>query len=88
MEFFELESVIQKSVSTFINCAEEIKPELAGLDKRAGYKLFITEDVIACRVNDDKALQYYGGFEYVEQDCRSVMSVYKSTFKSGWKVNK
>lgn len=76
MEFYELESVVQESVSVFINCAEEIKPEVAGLDKRAGYKLFITEDVIACRVNDDKALQYYGGFEYVEQDYRSVMGGY------------
>lgn len=76
MEFYEMTSIVDEAVSSFISCAEEIKPEVAGLDKRAGYKLFITEDVIACRMNDDKALQYYGGFEYVEQDCRSVIGGY------------
>lgn len=76
MEFYKLESVLQESVSSFIKCAEEVKPEVCGLDKRAGYKLFITEDVIACRLENDKALQYYGGFEYVDQDYRSVMGGY------------
>jgi len=81
MEFYELTSVVAEAVSKFINMAEEIKPAVCGLDKRVGYKLYITEDVIACRINDDKALQYYGGFEYVEQDCRSVMANY--VFYSG-----
>lgn len=76
MDFYEMTSIVDDSVAQFIATAEEIKPEVCGLDRRAGYKLFITEDVIACRMSDDKSLQYYGGFEYVGQEYRSVMGGY------------
>jgi hypothetical protein len=81
MDFYEMTSIVDDSVAQFIACAEEVKPEVCGLDNRAGYKLFITEDVIACSMSADKNLQYYGGFEYVDQEYRSVMGGY--VFYSG-----
>ena len=41
-----------------------------GLDRRAGYRLWIDEDAIIVNKNDDRVLQYYGGFEYVDTNAR------------------
>lgn len=47
-----------------------------GLDRRAGYTLFVNEDFIAVE-GDGHMLDYYGGFEYVDKDCVTVMGDYK-----------
>jgi hypothetical protein len=43
-----------------------------GLDPRAGYKLLVDDDrtYIAVHINEDRILQYYGGFEYVGKEYR------------------
>lgn len=67
-DFFEqADDLAQKYVDTL----EEVLPEDLGLDRRAGYRLWIGEDVIAVPVNADGSLQYYGGFEYVEKQYRN-----------------
>jgi hypothetical protein len=47
-----------------------------GLDPRAGYRLFVDDSVIAVEKDRDGALQYYGGFEYIDKSLRSEMGDY------------
>ena len=51
----------------------EVQAEDVGLDRRAAYRLWVTEDTIAVRKDQDGGLQYYGGFEYVEKEYRMEM---------------
>jgi len=44
--------------------------EKLGLDSRAGYSLFVNDECIAVRSYNDRSLQYYGGFEYVDKEDR------------------
>ena len=47
-----------------------VPAEELGLDRRAGYRLWVDEDAIIVNKNDDRVLQYYGGFEYVDTNAR------------------
>ena len=41
-----------------------------GLDRRAAYRVWVDEDAIIVSKDQDRTLQYYGGFEYVEARAR------------------
>lgn len=58
-------------VNRYLAGAQEVLPEDLGLDRRAGYRMFVTEEAIAVTKNCDRSLQYYGGFEYVDKDYRT-----------------
>lgn len=45
-------------------------------DNRAGYTLYIDEECIIVDKNDDRMLQYYGGFEYVDKEFRIEIGDY------------
>jgi len=48
-----------------------------GLDIRAGYHIYVNENcIIVQRGHADKTLRYYGGFEYVEEECRQEVGDY------------
>lgn len=49
-----------------------------GLDERAGYTFYVDKEsrYIIIHRHDDRSLQYYGGFEYVEDGYRSVIGQY------------
>jgi hypothetical protein len=47
-----------------------------GLDRRAAYRLWVSEDCIIVTKNEDRSLQYYGGFEYVDAEYRMEMGDY------------
>lgn len=70
MDFEDLLDSIDRQVRDFIDKATEVTAEDLGLDRRAAYRLFITDEVIAVPKGDDRVLQYYGGFEYVDKECR------------------
>ena len=53
-----------------------VKPEDVGLDSRAGYNLFINEDFIAVSKSNRRSLDYYGGFEYVDEEHVTVLGDY------------
>lgn len=76
MDLYELIEKANELAEAFVNNLTEVKPEALGLDKRAGYRLYVGEDVIAVTLADDRSLQYYGGFEYVDTECRSVVGEY------------
>jgi hypothetical protein len=52
---------------------EMVSADKLGLDIRAGYKMFVNEDAIAVAKHNDRTLQYYGGFEYVDSEYRVEM---------------
>lgn len=41
-----------------------------GLDRRSAYRVWVDEDAIIVSKDQDRTLQYYGGFEYVDKDAR------------------
>lgn len=54
----------------------QVKAHQLGLDSRAGYRLYVSCEAIAVDKNNDRSLQYYGGFEYVDKDHRVEMGDY------------
>jgi len=70
MDFQDLLFESNNLVNRYLDGAQEVLPEDWGLDRRAAYRLFITDEVIAVTKDSDRALQYYGGFEYVGKDYR------------------
>ena len=54
----------------------EVTPKEVGLDSRAGYRLFINEDFIAVSRGNRRTLDYYGGFEYVDEEHITVLGDY------------
>jgi len=55
---------------------EQIKPEACGLEPRAGYRLYINDECIGIDKDNDRMLQYYGGFEYVDKEYRKELGDY------------
>lgn len=47
-----------------------------GLDQRAAYRVWVNRECIAIRGSDDRTMQYYGGFEYVDKDYRHQLGDY------------
>jgi hypothetical protein len=68
--FYDILERAERDVSDLVRELTEVSPEDLGLDRRAGYRLYISEDGIIARMSDDRVLQYYGGFEYVDKDLR------------------
>jgi hypothetical protein len=66
---------INDRIASFVGTFNEFTPEDLGLDRRAGYRLYVDpgHTCIAILRDADKALQYYGGFEYVHTDYRRQM---------------
>ncbi len=56
---------------------EVVKPEDLGLDRRCG-KLYmnLAEGVIAVHKDNRKSLDYYGGFEYIDDSCIEYLGDY------------
>ena len=58
------------AASKLIDSMLEVLPEDIGLDRRTAYRLYICEDGLAVHKKEDKNLQYYGGFEYIDKEFR------------------
>jgi hypothetical protein len=67
------EAIVEVVERNVRNNFEMVNADRLGLDIRAGYKLFVNEDAIAVAKHNDRTLQYYGGFEYVDAECRVEM---------------
>lgn len=73
MDFEDLLDSVDRLVRDFMDKATEVTAEDLGLDRRAAYRLYITDEVIAVPKGDDRVLQYYGGFEYVDKEYRKEL---------------
>ena len=69
MELFDLIDSVTELTDSFIGNTVKVNPEQLGLDNRCG-SLFVTPDCIGTYKERDRALQYYGGFEYVDIEYR------------------
>ena len=54
----------------------EVTAKEVGLDSRSAYQLLINEDFIAIRKSNRRSLDYYGGFEYVDEEHVTVLGDY------------
>ena len=74
---YDLMNEINTKVDRLINDEfREVAPQELGLDPRAGYHLFINEDYIAVSKSNRRSLDYYGGFEYVDEEHVTVLGDY------------
>ena len=70
MNFGELMEAASDLCDEATGTAIKTFPQLMGLDNRCAHMLYVGPDFIAARKSDDRKLQYYGGFEYVEPEYR------------------
>lgn len=78
MDIFEVLSEVETLVETSINeTFKSVSAEALGLDNRCG-TLYIDKDsqVIAVSKSGDRRLNYYGGFEYIAEDCKFEIGDY------------
>jgi hypothetical protein len=73
MTTFEFLDTIDDRVTAYVAKMTEVIGEDLGLDSRAAYRLYVDETCIAVDKRNDRTLQYYGGFEYVDKDFRKEM---------------
>ena len=74
MDIYNIKQVLNEMVDQLIDDEfRVVKPTEVGLDNRSAYQLFINEDYIAVRKSDRRSLDYYGGFEYVDEEHVSVL---------------
>ena len=70
---WELQEQIERMVDEYFEDSEaqRVSAEAVGLDRRAGYVFISTEEGwIATR--NTRTLDYYGGFEYIDQNYKTV----------------
>ena len=65
----------------------EVSASDLGLDNRAGYRLYVSEDAIAVQKERDGSLQYYGGFEYVDKEFRREMGDWVFYMKDEYEIS-
>lgn len=76
MNFEEIKDAATALAQEAIEDASPTTAEACGMDERAGGRVFIGDDFIAVRLSDDRLLQYYAGFEYVDKDYRTEVGGY------------
>lgn len=75
MTINEMMETINQTIEEMIEGMEKIAAGDFGLDSRCGY-IYINEEAIAVKLSADRTLQYYGGFEYVEEENRIAVGDY------------
>jgi len=58
-----------------MNKMKKVRAEDVGLDERCG-KLMVDDECVIVSISGDRKLQYYGGFEYVDSEYRTIMGEY------------
>jgi len=79
MHAFDLIENINVQIAEFVDAhMQEVQParDNIGLDPRAAYSLYINDSAIAVPKSQDRSLQYYGGFEYVDSEYRVELGDY------------
>ena len=79
----EIEDMVHQHIKD--NMAK-VNPEKIGLDYRCG-SLYIDSECIAVAKYNDRTLQYYGGFEYVDSEHRKEMGYYVFYMSESERVN-
>ena len=75
MDLFELIDEVTELTDNYVGQMWQVPASELGLDNRCG-KLFANADCIAVYNGNDRTLQYYGGFEYIDKEYRHEMGDY------------
>ena len=75
MDLFELIDNVTELTENYVVNMGQVPAKQLGLDNRSG-SLFVSPDCIGVYKSNDRALQYYGGFEYVDSEYRHEMGDY------------
>lgn len=76
-DLYTIKNLMNEMVEQLIDDEfRSVKPKEVGLDVRTTYELFINEDYIAIRKDNRRSLDYYGGFEYVDEEHVTVLGDY------------
>jgi len=80
MKFTDIHEMIDEINAQVLRTVREqmtaCRAEELGLDRRAGYELFVNQDFIAVE-GGSRELDYYGGFEYVDSQYVTVVGDFK-----------
>ena len=76
MDIYDLIENSERMAREVISMMKSVKPEELGLDSRAGYELFVSDNCIAVTKYNNRSLAYYGGFEYVDSSNRFELGNY------------
>jgi hypothetical protein len=71
-----MDAVAEAVERTIMSLATAVESKQLGLDERAGYRIMVTEDAIIVPASARRSLDYYGGFEYVDEHCVNVVGDY------------
>lgn len=69
MSLTDLEMNVRELIEKTLENVPNVSAEKAGLDRRCGM-IYVSGEFIATEIYNDKRLQYYGGFEYVDSEHR------------------
>jgi hypothetical protein len=74
MRFEDLLHDVNEMVGQALAETQSVSPEALGLDRRASWsELKVTDEFIAVPESQDRTMRYYGGFEYVSEEHRTVL---------------
>ena len=76
MNIYDLISETERMAKEAISTMKEVSPTELGLDIRAGYRLYVSDNCIAATKANNRSLAYYGGFEYVDAAYRIELGDY------------
>lgn len=69
----ELVDRVNAFVDTFIADVRVVSAKEIGMDPRSGDRLYIFEDAVGVDTRHARSLNYYGGFEYIDDDFVTVV---------------
>ena len=75
MNLFSLIDDVTELTDNYVGTMKMVPANQLGLDDRCG-KLFVSPDCIGVYKSNDRAVQYYGGFEYVDKEFRHEFGDY------------
>ncbi len=76
MNLYDAIDEVNGIADDLIATLRQVKPAQLGLDPRAGYRMYVNEEAVAVRTTDIGPLNYYGGFEYVDNNNIKVLGGY------------
>jgi hypothetical protein len=83
--FHLIQDEINPRVREFVYGLPKVNAREVGLDERCGL-VYVAEDAIICYTGNDRQLQYYGGFEYVDRDYRMAAGDFVFYFRDDGRV--
>lgn len=75
-DFFEILERTNRDMRAYVNTLPKVDGSALGLDVRAGHAIYVGDDCLIIMAGNRRALDYYGGFEYVEGEYVNVLGEY------------